>query len=648
MIKRILIANRGEIARRIIRSAKQRGIETVSLYTDEEKDAPWVHEADAAVSLGSGKLQDTYLNVDAILHKALSYACDAIHPGYGFLAEHAEFAERTQAAGLIFIGPDPEVIRLMGDKTRARAFVEQIGIPVPKGLRGTRDELLKSAAELHFPIMIKAAAGGGGRGMHIVHHPEELKEKLEQAQREAQAWFGKGDLFVEQFFEEARHIEVQILADTQGNAVHLYERECSIQRNYQKIIEEAPSPTLTEEQRSTLTSAALHIAREAKYSNAGTIEFLWHQGEFFFLEMNTRIQVEHPVSEAITGIDLIAQQIDIAASGQLHLQQEDITRKGHAIEARICAENPDENFKPSAGTIHYFKAPIQPIRMDAALEGPTQVSTQYDNMLAKLITWAPNRETARKQLVEALENTVIHGVEQNTAYLHRILNTEVFLQNKIHTRLLQQKPELFQADTAQTEQLPLFIAGILLKQQLDAADTPFSAPLHGVREMSFYFMEQNYNFLILEEKAGIQITQNKKTLSFVSIGYSPKGLEIEHEDKKYTLQLSRGEKSWWVQHQGQIYQLCSQHQLSQIRLKKKESTQTSGGKQSISSPLHGTVSKINIALNERVKQGQSLLSIESMKTDNQILSPVDGLVSKVFIQQDEQVKESQLLIEINN
>ncbi|MCX6269318.1 MAG: acetyl-CoA carboxylase biotin carboxylase subunit [Bacteroidetes bacterium] len=435
-IHKILIANRGEIAVRIIRTTKKLGITSVAVYSQADSDSLHVTMADEAWCIGEIELSETYLNIPKIIAVAKQTGCDAIHPGYGFLAENPLFVTACIEAGIIFIGPRPEAMRIMGNKIEARAFVKKINIPMTEGVTGSKEELEKRAHLIGFPVLLKAAAGGGGKGMCIVYKETELAEAIEATSRQANAYFGDETVYIEKFIEEPRHIEVQILGDNFGNVIHLFERECSIQRRYQKIIEESPSPTLTPAVREKMGAAAVAIGKAIGYNNAGTIEFLVdHDLNFYFLVMNTRIQVEHPVTEMVTGIDLIEEQIYIAAGNTLRLQPEDLHQSGHAIECRIYAEDPANNFQPSPGRMTFYKEPDVPgIRIDTGVTAGTEIKSSFDPMICKLVVWGKDRHDARLAMLLALEDYIIHGINTNITYLVKLLQSEAFISNTITTK----------------------------------------------------------------------------------------------------------------------------------------------------------------------------------------------------------------------
>lgn len=415
MLQKVLIANRGEIALRITRACKALGIKTVGVYSDADKDLMHLRFVDEAVCIGPGTSSESYLNIPAIITAAEVTGADAIHPGYGFLSENAEFAEIVESSGFTFIGPRPEHIRLMGNKVSAIVAMKKAGVPTVPGSAHavTPHNALAEAKEIGFPLIVKAAAGGGGRGMRIVERVDTLLESVQAAQRDAEMWFGDDTVYMERFLQKPRHVEVQVLADGNGHAIHLYDRDCSLQRRHQKVLEEAPAPNLPEQARADILQACVNACELIQYRGAGTFEFLYEDGEFFFIEMNTRVQVEHPVTEMITGIDIIEQQIRIASGLGLNLQQEDIEVRGHAIECRINAEDP-QTFLPSAGKVeHYFTPGGAGIRVDSHLYAGYSIPPFYDSMIAKLIAHGKDRETALARLSQALDEMVITGVKTN-------------------------------------------------------------------------------------------------------------------------------------------------------------------------------------------------------------------------------------------
>ncbi len=434
MIKKILIANRGEIAVRVIRACKELGVATVAVHSTADNESMHVRLADESICIGSQKAQDSYLNIPSLISAIEITGADAVHPGYGFLSENYKFAEILEQHKIKFIGPSSELIRKMGDKIEAKKIAKSLGLPIVSGSEtGIKDisEAIKISKQIGFPVLIKAAGGGGGKGMRIVHSEDKLEENIKIAQTEAKKFFNNEEVFIEKFFENPRHIEVQILSDGKENTVHLGERDCSVQRRYQKIIEESPCPVINDEQRKYLLDVSVNAIAKLGYEGAGTLEFIYDKGKFYFLEMNTRLQVEHPVTEEVTGIDLVKRQIEIASTGKLSLQQKDITFFGHAIECRINAEDPSKDFLPSAGTIKTYNQPSGPgTRVDSCVFQGCKIPPYYDSLVAKLICHGRDRSSAISRLKRSLDEFVIEGVSTTIDLHKKILRNEDFINSK--------------------------------------------------------------------------------------------------------------------------------------------------------------------------------------------------------------------------
>lgn len=440
-IKKILVANRGEIALRIMRTAKKMGIQTVAVYSEVDKDAPHVSFADHAVCIGAAPSSESYLKADTIIEVAKKHGADAIHPGYGFLSENASFAQLVEDNGLIFIGPKAHAIEVMGNKLASKESLEGRDIPMVPGTKEAIEdpkEAIKIANEIGYPILIKAAAGGGGKGMRVVEKEADVEEQMNRAISEAISAFGDGSVFIEKFVGNPRHIEVQVLADTHGNVVHLFERECSVQRRHQKVLEEAPSAVVSDELRTRMGNAAVEVARACDYIGAGTVEFLLDSdGKFYFLEMNTRLQVEHPVTELITGLDLVEEQIRVAQGEKLRFTQEDLQINGHAIELRVYAEDPYDNFSPSIGTLTRYEIPVgEGIRVDDGIVEGSEIPIYYDPMLAKLIVHAPTREEALTKMISAIADYKIEGVQTTLAFGDFVCRHEAFISGNFTTHFV--------------------------------------------------------------------------------------------------------------------------------------------------------------------------------------------------------------------
>ena len=465
MFKKILIANRGEIALRVMRTCRELGIATVAVYSDVDRNALHVRYADEAYLLGGGPPRESYLNIKKIIEIARQAKADAIHPGYGFLAENAEFAEACAKAHKVFIGPTPEAMRLLGDKVSAKQCVGKAGVPLVPGTdhEVEAEEAARIAGEIGYPVLIKAAAGGGGKGIRLVTEPAQIENAVRVASSEALAAFGNGGLFVEKYLSPVRHVEVQIIADSHGNAVALGERECSIQRRHQKLVEETPSVAVDADLRQRMWTAAVAAAQASGYVNAGTVEFLLDKDKnFYFLEVNTRLQVEHPVTEACTGLDLVADQIRIAAGEALAYRQEDIAPKGHAIECRISAEDPYNNFLPSLGRVDWVEEPSGPgVRVDSSLYSGVEVPYHYDPMLAKVICWGPTREVAIERMMRALREYVIVGIQSNIPFHLQLLADARFRAGEFDTGFLEREFTMAPPDGHPDEQAALLIAAVL-------------------------------------------------------------------------------------------------------------------------------------------------------------------------------------------
>ncbi len=471
-MKKILIANRGEIALRIMRSAKEMGISTVAIYSDADRLAPFVQFADEAVNIGPAPSNQSYLRGDKIIEICKELKVDGIHPGYGFLSENAEFTREVNKSGITFIGPSPESMELMGDKISAKQTVKKYNVPLVPGIDEAITDIeasKKIAAEVGFPILIKASAGGGGKGMRIVEKPEEFEEQMQRAVSEAESAFGNGAVFIERYVGSPRHIEIQVLADTHGNCVYLFERECSIQRRHQKVIEEAPSAVLTPEIRKAMGEAAVNVAKSCDYVGAGTVEFLLDENkDFFFLEMNTRLQVEHPVTEMITGVDLVKEQIKVARGEKLSFTQADLEINGHSVEVRVYAEDPANNFLPDIGNLKTYRRPQgYGVRVDDGFEEGMDIPIYYDPMIAKLITHGKNREEAIDRMIRAIDEYRIHGIETTLPFCRFALNHEAFRSGNFDTHFVRDHftPEKLNNESVAEMEVAALAASIFLTEE---------------------------------------------------------------------------------------------------------------------------------------------------------------------------------------
>jgi len=653
---KILIANRGEIAVRIIRAAKKNSVRSVAIYAADDTDSLHVSLADDAVLLPGNTLIETYLNQDKIIQIALELKVEAIHPGYGFLSENAGFAQKVADAGLVFIGPTPENIRLMGEKNSALAFVKTLGIPTLKSFRGTTEEILKHTPEMEFPVMVKASGGGGGKGMIICQSEEELIPALEKSERQAFDYFGNGELFVEKYLPRARHIEVQLMADHHGNVLHFFERECSVQRRFQKIMEEAPSPSVDEKLRSELISAAIEIARSMNYRNAGTIEFLLDEnGHFYFLEMNTRIQVEHPVTELITNSDLVSLQFLVAAGNPLPMRQEDIRISGHAIEVRLCAEDAENNFKPSAGKLSLWRvSDAEHLRVETSVYEGNFISPNYDSLMAKFIVWGETRSKAIRQMQQILSQTGISGVHTNQLFLSGLIESEVVQENKIYTRYVDENLNSInvqiQDKKHRLNQHKLAIAYLIyhLQQQKNSGNSVWN-------RIGFWRMMAFIEVFVGDEKyaCSLKFNSDRQIFRINQEEYEAKVIELNENKLKLIINqqpesfyCQEGEKQTQIISAGFSFALRSNLMKNQILPKRKKEHEEKVFQNLICADLFGKVLKLNISEGDEVYTGQILLTLESMKTEIHVLCPVDARVKKTHVKEGNSVIEKQLLLEL--
>ena len=629
-LKKLLVANRGEIACRIFETCRALGIETVAVYSDADVRAKHVREADAAVHIGPAPAPESYLKVDAILAAARATGADAIHPGYGFLSENADFAEAVVAAGLIWVGPPPAAIRAMGPKDEAKRIAEEAGVPVLPGYRGEAQDLktLSAAAkDIGFPLLIKAVAGGGGRGIRLVTKASELKGELESAVREAEAAFGDGRVMLEKLVAQPRHIEVQVFGDRHGNVVHLYERDCSLQRRRQKVIEEAPAQGMPEAVRAAMTEAAVKLAQAVKYEGAGTVEFIVDgskplaEDTFWFLEMNTRLQVEHPVTEMVTGTDLVAWQLRVAGGETLPLAQADIPLHGHAIEARICAEDPAEDFRPGAGLIQEFGL-LEPVDgetlcWDSGFETGDRVPSNYDSMLAKLIVYAGNRDAAVDQLVETLAHTQLAGVPSNTGFLRRCALAEEFQAGTHHVNWIAEQGEaLTHAPEAHQHASVLAMCDIQLSEAGDVS--PW-----GLRD-------------------GFRLNGAPVRKVAVAVGtdadwFDPSDHEVD-PDTPLPLVSDLSPRRFAVTTGGDTV-------LVEVPDYDADVEALLGG-DSVKAPMPGKVLSVLVKAGDTVSQGAPVAVMEAMKMEHTLAAPRDGTIAAIGTAAGDQVSEGDLLVEL--
>ena len=657
---KILIANRSEIALRIQRTARRMGIQTVAIYSKYDREAQHVLQADESVLLPGESLAETYLNIDAIIEAAKKTGATAIHPGYGFLSENPLFSEACEREGIVFIGPAADSVRAMGNKIAAREVAVKLGVPVTSGVTGSPDVLLQKHAIVGFPMLIKAAAGGGGKGMRIVRSEPELAAALETTSREALNYFGDGTIYIEKFIEGPRHIEVQVLGDKHGNMVHLFERECSAQRRHQKVVEEAPSPTLTPEVRSKMGESAVKLASSIGYYSAGTIEFLVDKDlNYYFLEMNTRIQVEHPVTEMTTGVDLVEEQIRIAGGEILRLKQQGLKQTGHAIECRIYAEDPANNFMPSPGFISLYHEPSGPhIRVDSMeIEGSGQIHSFFDPMIGKLITWGETREEARKRMINALENYVVQGIKTNIPFLSAIMQHPDFIENTITTRYIDDHLEelnVFNEDLKKgiDREVPL-IAGFLksLGIRQEKADNIWQTIGYWrhMKEPSASLDGDSHKIKIIEQEENrikYELSGQTGEAMLTTIGLQSRLCLNGVSHVVYVGQNEQG--AFPVTYKGFEFEVGRPDMAGPENVTFAESANLNNDDGNIVSPMPGKVLKVNVAEGETVTKGQVLMVVEAMKMENNIVSSKDAVVEKLLVKEGDMVDGSQRLLQLES
>ena len=654
----MLIANRGEIAVRVIKTLRKLHIASVAVFADNDASALHRRMADEAYPLGGGALKDTYLNIQKIIDAALDSGADAIHPGYGFLSESPELAEACEANNLVFIGPDARSMRLMGNKIVARKEAVKHGIPVTFGMMGEQEEILTMADTLPYPLLIKAAAGGGGKGMHIVWKKEELKQEMETASREAMKYFGDGTVFVEQYIENPRHIEVQVLADHFGNVIHLYERECSIQRRYQKIIEESPSPTLTDEKRQALCATAVKLCKAIGYRNAGTVEFLVDKElNFYFLEMNTRIQVEHPVTEMRTGIDIVEEQIRIARGKEMGWTQEMIQPQGHAIELRIYAENPEKGFLPTPGKVTAYHEPqLRGVRVDSSIDGPCLVSEAYDPMIAKLTCHAKTRQTAIETAQNALKQFIIQGLITNKAYLWEVIKNVDYIDNKIDTgfcashqeRLLNALNESRNSLCVNDIALSFLIYDFCKRQLEQRTENVWE-------EIGYWRYHMQLTVEVEGHKVPVSITDAAAGKIKGMIGEKPFSVEfIQYEQNQLKILLNGRSETVYCSVNEEQKTIVNFHGLNFTCFRTDQLNdaldyackETVNDKSKLVSPMPGKVVKINVKEGDEVNEGQIMIVVEAMKMENNIVASGKAKVKRILVVEGQMVDNKMQLIEL--
>ena len=653
MINTILIANRGEIACRVIRTCRRLGIRTVAIYSDADTHARHVRMADEAIHVGPSPSSESYLVIDAVIGAARRSGADAIHPGFGFLAENSDFAQACADAGLVFIGPTPAAIAAMGNKHAARDLVARVGVPILPGYGGadqSEDRLQREAEHIGWPLMVKAAAGGGGKGMRLVPRLADLHDACVTARREAQQAFGSDELILERALITPRHIEFQIFGDKHGNLIHLGERECSIQRRHQKVIEESPSVALTAALREAMGTAAVAAARTVNYSNAGTVEFLLdHDGTFYFLEINTRLQVEHPVTECVTGLDLVEWQIRVAEGELLPLCQEGLRLNGSAMEVRLYAENPANDFLPVTGEILLWREPEgEGIRVENGIQSGDQVSIYYDPMLAKIIAYGSDRAAACRRLLRALETTTLLGLTSNRSYVYAVLNHPVFQAGELSTAFL---ADYFADWTEPVGDIPLALIAVTLAQWLE----------HSQLETNRGYWRNNpnrpqlYRYAVSssDEPVDVYLTpachnstyrmrvaQDAEVITSVEFNEQASGeMVLTVDGHRQRVMLAHAGNTWWVQVKSGEVQL---HTLE--LLPEPKAPADAGG--SLRAPMPGVVLAILVEVGQRVQKGDALLKLEAMKMEHTIRTAADGVVETIYFAPGDTVAADTILVQL--
>jgi 3-methylcrotonyl-CoA carboxylase alpha subunit len=671
MFDTLLVANRGEIACRVMRTARRLGLRTVAVYSDADRDAMHVEMADIAVRIGPPAARESYLDGQRILEAARQAGAQAIHPGYGFLAENAEFASACVAAGFVFVGPPAAAIRAMGSKIGAKRLMESSGVPLVPGYHGEEQDdatLLAAAARIGFPILVKASAGGGGKGMRVAHDDRELPAQLDSARREALKAFGDDRLLLERYLQQPRHIEIQVFADAHGNCIHLHERDCSLQRRHQKIVEEAPAPGLSPERRAAMGEAAIRAARRVGYVGAGTVEFIAAGDGFYFMEMNTRLQVEHPVTEMITGLDLVEWQLRIAAGKPLPLTQEQVALDGHAIEARLYAEDPDREFLPSTGRLRHLRWPDTnaTLRIDTGVREGDEVTVHYDPMLAKLVAWGENRIEAVAALHRALARCEVAGVATNLGLLHAITAAPDFRAGRIHTGFIpEHAQELFRAPDPVSHRQAAALAVLgFLQQERDQAVARADAGAWSAADGWRLNANASFGLRLHDAASGKPIEVRVEELQHRAPGgaSSPMqraricidGARFELDD----IHLSPGrvrarvdtglvEAGWRVAGQhGYVFRAGRAHVFSRVADRDARGSAAEVG--SLRSPMPGQVIQVLVTPGAQVRRGQPLMIVEAMKMEHTVVAPADGIVETVGFATGARVEEGAQLLRLRS
>jgi geranyl-CoA carboxylase alpha subunit len=638
---KILIANRGEIAVRIIKTAQSLGYETVAIFSDADANAPHVALADQAVRIGPAAVGESYLHMERVLAAAEKSGADAIHPGYGFLSENADFAQLVIESSITWIGPTPESMRVMGNKAAAKLAIADSNVPAVPGYGGadqSDDIFIQEANKIGFPVMVKAAAGGGGRGMRLVETADELVAALSSARSESLKAFGSDELLLEKAIMNPRHIEVQVFGDSHGDIIHLGERDCSIQRRHQKVFEEAPSPAITPELRQRLGQAAVETAKAVDYIGAGTVEFLLDEsGNFYFIEMNTRLQVEHPVTEMITGQDLVAWQIAVAEGKPLPLSQDEVELSGHAIEVRLYAEDPNNQFLPSTGPVIYWHPPSgEGIRVDHGLKSGMEITPFYDAMVAKIIAYGPTREIAQRRLSRALKNTAVFGLQTNRSFLLETADHPIFAAGEATTSFIEEhwNPE----DNPSSPMLKA-VAAVLFNRQTTHTTNILLAHWHS-RPFTCCFRDETLT--VVNDADNVYYVQiGEEEIKIGCLEQSTNSLRFEQDGIRSTVLFAfEPDGDLWLQ-------IGSETELFSNSLLTPPKNTDGVGNGRIIAPMPGAVMRIDVAVGDTVSKGDTLLILEAMKMEHAISAPFDGTVDEILIEQGQQMRPKELMVVIN-
>ena len=663
MFTTLLIANRGEIACRVAATARRLGIKTIAVYSDADAESKHVAACDVAVRLGPAPASESYLKADDILRVALEHGAQAIHPGYGFLSENEAFAQACTKAGISFVGPPASAIAAMGSKSAAKTLMQKAGVPLVPGYHGDEQapEFLRQQADaMGYPVLIKASAGGGGKGMRVVTASKDFIAALTSCKREAIASFGDDKVLIERYLQKPRHIEIQVFSDTHNQHVYLFERDCSVQRRHQKVIEEAPAPGMTDARRQAMGEAALAAARAVNYVGAGTVEFITEpDGKFYFMEMNTRLQVEHPVTEMITGLDLVEWQLRVAAGERLPKTQQELQRCGHAIEARIYAENADKDFLPSIGRLMHLEFPMHDafmnadVRVDGGVRAGDAISPYYDPMIAKLIVRGADREQARARMLRALAATQIVGVHTNVAFLSRLMGDEAFAQADLDTGLIERRREtLLPAPTPATREALLLATAAVLEQEKETGTQDPWAERDGWRVDGKYARTLSFQDAESTQDVVIEMVAGQLTLA-VATHRATVEVDSQATDSPYarsvTLLMGNGQLAGSVVRQGTRIDVFVMGKCETLFLK---DALASGGQAeadhagSLTAPMPGKIIAIEVQVGDKVKRGQALLVMEAMKMEHTIVAGGDGVVENIYFGVGEQVAEGAVLISL--